>query len=326
MPKAKHNQKIQRGRSLPTRKQRQIKEDSKEDGKDEMTKDVKVDLVHQPMNDAEVEASSQDNNDENKDDDDEATDSEPTGSMVSSNKDTTTTTTTTDESRSPPAAKYDVKQKVYARDADGLLYEAIIRRSMFGPHYHKQVQVGFVNSQQEMEEYLARHAEPMWHYFVHYTSWKVNWDRWVSEPDILEFTPENAAWATTILQRHRALQQEFKAKNKHHKVTNANAFLQSWKVQLQALEDERMGGQRKKQMKKSSSKVKPVWTKSCLEKERQLRTLQLESRPNSNHPLANQYQQNLSLPFFFKESLGGRMGNYFEMSNGPCITADRDDS
>mmetsp|Transcript_31457 Transcript_31457/g.75914 ORF Transcript_31457/g.75914 Transcript_31457/m.75914 type:complete len:116 (-) Transcript_31457:1816-2163(-) len=80
-----------------------------------------------------------------------------------------------------PSPEFDVCQIVLARDKDGLLYEAVIRRSIWGIQQHSQIAVGMVNSQEEMDQILHQDRTPTWHYFVHYNKWKSNWDRWVGQ-------------------------------------------------------------------------------------------------------------------------------------------------
>ena len=97
------------------------------------------------------------------------------------------------EAAIPPESKFHPKQRVYARDASsGLWYDAVIRRSLYGVNNNKQVQIGLVCSESEISDILEQAAkEPMWHYFVHYNQWAVNWDRWVSEDDIIESTEKS---------------------------------------------------------------------------------------------------------------------------------------
>jgi hypothetical protein len=199
-----------------------------------------------------------------------------------------------------PLAHYQVKQKVLARDADGLLYEAFIRRCLYGPHHHKQVQIGMVNNEAEMEDYWQRHSQPTWHYFVHYTKWKVNWDRWVSQDDILELTPENSELANCITQEHRNLQKEFKAKSNKGKVRDGGAFLRAWKKRLQAMQEERtMGddttGRKKAAAAKRKQAANGAWTKAALEKERKLRQRDLTTSVVTT--------QKIVLPFSLKRVL-----------------------
>jgi hypothetical protein len=141
-------------------------------------------------------------------------------------------------------------QKVLARDHDGLLYPAVVRRSLHGVHHHhKQVHVGMVSSQHEIaaqgdDNDTTNNSNnnntpttPTWHYFVHYLQWKVNWDRWVSEEDVLEWTVENQGLAKRILQEHKSLQQEFKTKKKSSSKQriDGGAFLKVWKERLDPL-------------------------------------------------------------------------------------------
>lgn len=202
-----------------------------------------------------------------------------------------------------PLANYQVKQKVLARDADGLLYEAWIRRCLYGPHHHKQAQIGMFsdNNQAEMEDYWQRHSQPTWHYFVHYSKWKVNWDRWVSQDDILELTPETTDLATSISQEHRALQKEFKAKRSNKgKVRDGGAFLRAWKKRLQAMQEERTGNDNttttntKKMAAKRKMAASGAWTTAALEKERKSRQRDL----TTNTP-----KQKIVLPFSLKRVL-----------------------
>lgn len=78
-----------------------------------------------------------------------------------------------DEDREIPPPQFGVCQTVLARDKDGLLYEAVIRRSIWGIHQHSQITVGMANSQEEIEKILDQDKIPTWHYFVHYNKWKV---------------------------------------------------------------------------------------------------------------------------------------------------------
>ena len=197
---------------------------------------------------------------------------------------------------------YEVGTKVLARDADGLLYEAWIRRQLYGPHYHKQVQVGMINDQSEMEEYLEAAAQPSWHYFVHYNGWKVNWDRWVAESDVLPLNEKNSELAARITKAHRTLQQEFKASSARRKVDDAGAFLRAWKIRLGRLYEEESGV---KQVNKESAASSPtvkksaVWSKKSLEQEQKLRKQQLESAKSSSKPGT----QKIVLPFSLKKVL-----------------------
>ena len=64
--------------------------------------------------------------------------------------------------------------RVYARDKDGLMYEAVIRRRLYGANYQKQTNVAIAEEQGALSDDEAE--RPVWQYFVHYLKWNVNWD------------------------------------------------------------------------------------------------------------------------------------------------------
>lgn len=139
-------------------------------------------------------------------------------------------------------AKYRVFQTVYARDTDGVMYESVIRRRLYGQSQHKQVQLGLVASEHEAEELLSKEEEPTWHYYVHYNKWNVNWDRWVPEANVYEATDRIKAYADRLLTAHRALRAELTKKVKGKKgfqTVEGSEFLQRWRV-VRARVDEEM--------------------------------------------------------------------------------------
>ena len=92
-------------------------------------------------------------------------------------------------------SKFDVRQRVIARDEDGLMYFSNIRRKMYGMN-HQQNQSALQtigkgaaifdkgnnvdnNSHNDVEvnDDDGQH-QPQWMYFVHYEGWKTLWDRW----------------------------------------------------------------------------------------------------------------------------------------------------
>jgi len=158
--------------------------------------------------------------------------------------------------------KYEVRQRVLGRDEDGILYYANIRRTLYGVNHQKRIPcLGIFDLTPEKimkdkaatdtttEERDEGNGEPNsggmdesqtknekeWHYFVHFEGWKTLWDRWVSEDDILEITPENVERMKEISKTHKAFQQEFKEKTKQRKIQNGGIFLQQWKQRLDAL-------------------------------------------------------------------------------------------
>lgn len=131
---------------------------------------------------------------------------------------------------------------MYARDTDGVMYEAVIRRRLYGQSQHKQVQLGLVASEHEAEELLSREEEPTWHYYVHYNKWNVNWDRWVPEANVYEATDRIKAYAERLLGAHRSLRADLTKKVKGKKgfqTVEGSEFLQRWRI-VRAKVDEEM--------------------------------------------------------------------------------------
>jgi hypothetical protein len=162
--------------------------------------------------------------------------------------------------------KYEVRQRVLARDEDGILYYANIRRTLYGINHQKSIsRLGLFDLAPEElmeqnkknntaandkntndngekrpnstndDEKSQENTENEWYYFVHYEGWKTLWDRWVSETDILEVIPENIERMKEISKTHKGFQLEFKEKTKKRKIQNGGLFLQQWKQRLDAL-------------------------------------------------------------------------------------------
>jgi hypothetical protein len=136
--------------------------------------------------------------------------------------------------------KFEVRQKVLARDEDGILYPAYVRRKLCGVNHHKSIScLGIFDIAPEEIENEANFNEDNslngWYYFVHYEGWKTIWDRWVSESDIWDITPENLERMKEISGAHKALQLEFKGKTKKRKIQNGGLFLKEWKNRLDGL-------------------------------------------------------------------------------------------
>jgi len=212
------------------------------------------------------------------------------------------------ESESPPEPKFEPLQKVYARDKDGVMYAAVVRRRLFGPQYHKQIEMGLVTSQEEADEMLKEDHEPIWNYFIHYNNWNVSFDRWVPEASVFEITDEVKAFSERLLKEHRALQQEMKKSGvkgkKQWQTIDGAAFLLEWKKRMNKVEREMKFGKygdytesdengepmdvddetdKKVSPKKAATKTKDsAWTKAALALERKLRMKSLTSkRPQS---------------------------------------------
>lgn len=141
--------------------------------------------------------------------------------------------------------KYEVRQRVLARDEDGILYYGSIRRKLYGINHQKTIScLGIfdlapeeISGKKDDEENDDENDDGKneWHYFVHYEGWKTLWDRWISENDILDITPDNIERMKEITKTHRDFQLEFKEKTKKKKIGNGGLFLQQWKQKLDAL-------------------------------------------------------------------------------------------
>ena len=141
--------------------------------------------------------------------------------------------------------KYEVRQRVLARDEDGILYYGNIRRKLYGINHQKTIScLGIFDLAPEEisgkkddveDDDENDNAKHEWHYFVHYEGWKTLWDRWVSDNDILDITPDNLERMKEISKTHKDFQLEFKEKTKKKKIGNGGLFLQQWKQKLDAL-------------------------------------------------------------------------------------------
>lgn len=145
-----------------------------------------------------------------------------------------------------PEPLYKVLDKVYARDPDGVLYLAVIRRRLYGPKYHHQVEMGMVST---INEAILQHSkvqeaasQSTWHYFVHYNNWNVRFDKWVSENTMCQVTPASTELVAKISQEHRTLMGEMRKTGvkgkKGYQTVNGAEFLREWKKRLLLLENE----------------------------------------------------------------------------------------
>lgn len=209
-----------------------------------------------------------------------------------------------------PEPRFKLYQKVYARDKDGLTYEAIIRRSIYGINNNRQAQMGLL-TEKEAIEMGESEEEPSWHYFIHYNKWNVNWDRWMSESDIFEPSEHIVSYAKRLHEEHRDLQKKMTKKLKGKKAwqtIDGTEFLRAWRRRLAKI-DEEMGMKSMfgEHEVSENEKVDPdnvaslrrssIWTKASLINERRLR----------DQGLTGQRQQSLSsklpLPFSLKKVL-----------------------
>ena len=217
-------------------------------------------------------------------------------------------------------AKYKVFDKVFARDDDGVMYEAIIRRALYGPTFHSQVQVGMAASAEEAADLMEQSKskeEPSWHYFVHFNGWNVKWDRWVPEDAILVVTPATQEYVNLIRREHAALKKTLTRKLAGRKASqsiNAATFLREWRKKLDKINREHANlylygassntddaasspsktGESKKRAK---GKRSGEWTKGAIEKEISLRSKSLTKKRSTEEA------STISLPFTLKKVL-----------------------
>lgn len=194
------------------------------------------------------------------------------------------------------AAKFSVRQRVYARDAEtGLLYKAVVRRIIYGTPPLKQLRVGIdISTEDEIEQFQQTPEPPGWHYFVHYMGWNVKWDRWIPESSLFEPSEKTAQHADRLAKEL--------ALAKKQKGTNVMVAL---KRRMEQLEKERRVEERREELARQGKvccegkveEEKPAkrqkWNKNSIEKEFKLRQDDLE---------ANIYQRPV-LPFSLKKIL-----------------------
>jgi len=160
----------------------------------------------------------------------------------------------------PPPSRFQTSQRVLARDTDGLLYIAFIRRVHFGePH---QVQWGVLRTleSQEDENFLGESEDmsppiAQWFYFVHFDGWKPNWDRWLLDENVLEYNDEHLEWQRRIQMEHKSLMKQHKQGGR--KKVDGAGFLKAWKKALEGLMKELQGkGDDQKNKKKKDNQVR----------------------------------------------------------------------
>ena len=146
------------------------------------------------------------------------------------------------EPLAPPEAQFKVLQKVYARDEDGLLYSAVIRRSLFGRTGIRQCRLGyFTHQESEDMQKLLDEEELAWHYFVHFDGWNVKWDRWVLEDNIFRHdNPVIRKYVERLSQEHKTLMGSMKKKRKKKSYSpfDGAGFLHSWRKVVDRVDSE----------------------------------------------------------------------------------------
>lgn len=212
-----------------------------------------------------------------------------------------------DGSTGQPEAKYKVLDKVYGRDTDGLLYPAVIRRALYGPIYHQQVQVGMSDATEEASNLpdSGKTNTECWQYFVHFLMWNVSWDRWLPEDKILPMSEEITKYAETLAAEHKALRAALTRKTPGKKAfqnLNTAAFLPEWRKTLDRIDRQFKGNDIPSSVsppEEMSSKPTRTakWSKSAIQAEVALRGKGLISK--KFHPATN----TIFLPFTLKKVL-----------------------
>jgi len=197
---------------------------------------------------------------------------------------------------SPPSSnepKFFKGQRVFAKDeTSGILYEAVIRRSMFGMTRQKQIHMH--ESEEEQDE------KEEWHCFVHYLGWNVSWDRWVSERNIYEVTDKNRELAKKL---HQAVKY---AKKKHGR--KSPQIMVELAQRMKQLEQERRLEERREELAKQGIVMQEEevqvaqenttkFTKAYFKKELALREQDLQGKRKQSHA------EKLVLPFLLKKVL-----------------------
>jgi mortality factor 4-like protein 1 len=235
------------------------------------------------------------------------------------------------EMRSP---KFKVLQKVYVCDKDGVMYLATIRRHLFGPEYQKQIDMGLVMSEDEVSDVnIGEDPESSWHYFVHYDSWNVNFDRWVSEHDVHAISDDVIAVAERISKEHRSLQLEMRKNLKGKKLfqtIEGTSFLREWKKRLsRILVETKFRNHRnvsEGQLKEPSQETyaesdqpstklmrKISWTQAAISNEKMFREQGLTTTRIQNNSIV--------LPFVLKKILVQQWEYINQCRMMPCIPA-----
>ena len=205
----------------------------------------------------------------------------------------------------PP--RFQVSQKVLARDTDGILYIGYIRRTHYGQSH--QLKLGILGTLEcvddndnnirldtattaamatttaMMEQQQQQLETPQWFFFVHFEGWKVNWDRWLSEEDVLEYADPYLEWQKAIQSEHRALLKQHKQNGR--KVDGAD-FLKAWKPKLEALMNTLQGKKdgtekgTKKDRNEKKKRKKVVNSEDLLEQEHAMRKQHLVTRSSTD--------------------------------------------
>jgi mortality factor 4-like protein 1 len=164
------------------------------------------------------------------------------------------------EQDTTPIPKYQARQRVWARDyqGGGLLYEAVVRRCLYGVNNQMQIQIGLLSTEQEAVALMEKEQQPGWHYFVHFLGWNGNWDRWVPEADVLEPTDDTKEYAALLQREHKALRQTL-TKGKRKASMDGTIFMREWRKRMDEIHlqmnQERRAKERRDELVQQGSNV-----------------------------------------------------------------------
>eukprot|EP00977_Amphora_coffeiformis_P022056 scaffold10326_cov164-Amphora_coffeaeformis.AAC.2 len=204
------------------------------------------------------------------------------------------------EPTAPPPAKFQPMEKVIARDNDGVMYDAVIRRALYGRGQVESIQLGFCShaEAQLLQEQQGEDEPPCWHYFIHYNQWNSKWDRWVREYDVYPANEAIKQYAARVVEAHKQLRTDMAKKVKGKKsfqTIDGSKFLQEWRKCLNAIDAElKINNPRFdtaaaiQQAKKKKNEKKSGMSKAAMLEERKLRGRGLTKR--SKESAANMIQ------------------------------------
>jgi len=199
-----------------------------------------------------------------------------------------------------PLPKYNVMDRVYGRDQDGLMYAAVIRRRNLGPTFHRQSLLGMDDDDDDKDD-EETHS---WHYFVHFSRWNVKWDRWLPEVGILPDTQATRDYAALVKNEHDTLRKAMTKKTAGKKLfqsIDAGGFLLQWKKKLQDINNHRVTQAADVTQVQAPDRRRRIprqdWSKAVLEREAQLRRQCLTRKRSTPEVSA------LTLPFGLKRVL-----------------------
>lgn len=170
-------------------------------------------------------------------------------------------------------------QRVFAKDeTSGILYEAVIRRTMYGIARQPQRKKDEFDDEEE--------EKPEWHCFVHYLGWNVKWDRWVSEDSLYEINDKTKVLAQKLQDAVREVKKKY---------GKGPQFMLELEKRMKRLEQEHVLEERREELAKQGiveeEPSEQKLTKARLRKELANREQGLEGRRKQVHA------EKLAMPF-----------------------------